>query len=143
LEILNANRYNHNDEVMMEKQIVDQQAKSVRIIRILARIFSVPIILFTIIILFAHILFPDTETGTYPPVENLLPVLMTVSVLGLVLAWWREGLGGAVSVIFFIIHLLAYWAIRDKFFPLNVVLLFSPVFIIGVLFLICWWKRPL
>ena len=108
---------------------------------LIARIISVPILLFTLVTVFAHIIFPESEPGTYPPVENWLPVLMTLSVIGLALAWRWEYMGGAVTIAFFIIHLYAYWRIREQFFPLNVLVLFSPLFIDGVLFLVSGSRR--
>ena len=108
---------------------------------LVARIISVPILLFTLLVVGAHIIFPDTEPGTYPPIENLLPVLMTLSVLGLALAWRWEGIGGGVTIVLFIVHLLVYWEIRDKFFPANILVLFSPVFVTGVLFIVSAMRR--
>ena len=108
---------------------------------LVARIISVPILLFTLLVVGAHIIFPDTEPGTYPPIENLLPVLMTLSVLGLALAWRWEGIGGGVTIVLFIVHLLVYWEIRDKFFPANILVLFSPVFVTGVLFIVSTMRR--
>jgi hypothetical protein len=105
-------------------------------IGLIARILSVPILLFTLFTVFAHIIWPDTEPGSYDPVENWLPVLMSASVLGLAVAWRWEFIGGVVTVFFFIAHLLAYWIIREIFFPLNVLVLFTPVLVTGVLFII-------
>ena len=124
----------------MEKNSNMQQPNPVRTIRVLARISSVPIILLTLVVVFAHIPFPDTNQVSYPPIQNLLPVLMTVSVLGLAIAWWREGIGGAVTLVFFIAHLLAYWEIRGKFSP-RISPSFSPVFVTGVLFLWCSFEK--
>ena len=115
---------------------MDKNGSSVRKLRVITKVISVPILLFSFLMVIGHIIFPDTESGTYPPIENLLPVLMLVSVLGLALAWWREGPGGVVSVIFFIIHLYAYWRIRGKFFPANMLVVFSPLLIDGILFII-------
>jgi hypothetical protein len=102
---------------------------------LVARILSLPILLFTLLIVFAHIIFPDTEPGSYPPIENLLPVLMTFSVLGLAAAWWWEVIGGGISLLFFVAHQIAYWIIRDKFFPTNTLVLFSPVVVNAALFI--------
>ena len=114
-----------------------------RWIRRVARILSVVIIGFTLFMLIGHIVVPEPTVADYPPVENLLPVVMCVSVLGLGLAWRWEGLGGAINVGFFVVHLVMYWAIRQRFFPLGGLLVFSPVPITGVLFLVCWWRsRP-
>ena len=105
-------------------------------IGLVARILSVPILLFTFFMAFAHIIFPDPHAVEYPPIENLLPVLMTLCVLGLAVAWRWERIGGAVTLLLFIVHLAAYWAIRGKFFPANVLVIFSPVFLNGILFIV-------
>ncbi|MDF1515623.1 MAG: hypothetical protein P1S60_17575, partial [Anaerolineae bacterium] len=113
-----------------------QPARRLDTRQLVARICSVPILLLSFLMIFGHIIFPDTEAGTYPPIENLLPALMSLSVLGLGIAWWRPRIGGAFTILFFFAHLIAYWAIRGQFFPLNVLVLFSPVFIAGVLFMV-------
>ena len=87
-----------------------------------------------------HLVVPDTEATDYPPIENLLPVVMFSSVLGLPLAWRWEGIGGALNVGLFLVHLGLYWIIRGKFFPLRALWILSPVVVPGVLFLVCWWR---
>jgi hypothetical protein len=90
--------------------------------------------------LIGHIVGDEPTEADYPPIENLLPVIMCLSVLGLGIAWRWEGLGGAISLVFFLVHLAVYWAIRQRFFPLSVLLIFSPVPITGILFLVYWWR---
>lgn len=106
--------------------------------RILARILSVPILAFMIFMVVGHILFPEPTVEDYPPIENLLPVIMTLSVLGLALAWKWEGLGAMVCLILFVAEFALYWVIRGKFFPLQMLPIFSPVPITAVLFLLSW-----
>lgn len=109
-------------------------------LRRVARISSGLIIGITLVVLIGHIIEPESVEVDYPPIENLLPVIMCLSVLGLGIAWRWEGLGGGISVVFFIIHLIVYWAIRQRFFPPRALLIFSPVPITGVLFLVFWWR---
>lgn len=125
----------------MFKTDVHQNAGRLKHFRKLARIISAPIIGFTLVVFIAHIVFPDTEPGSYPPIENLLPVLMGMSVLGLGLAWRWEFVGGAMAIGFFILHLAVFWIIRGRFFPLPVLLIFSPVVIDGALFVWTSWKN--
>jgi hypothetical protein len=105
-------------------------------LRRVARISSGLIIGITLVVLVGHIIEPEPVEVDYPPIENLLPVIMCLSVLGLGIAWRWEGLGGGISVVFFLIHLVVYWAIRQRFFPLRALLIFSPVPVTGILFLI-------
>jgi hypothetical protein len=109
-------------------------------IRRIARTLSVMIIAFTVVMIVGHLLVPDPHEVDYPPIENLLPLMMTLSVLGLGIAWRWEGVGGAISVGFFLAHLAMFWAIRQEFFPLGALATLSPVFITGMLFLVCWWR---
>jgi len=112
---------------------------SVKWMRRIARVLSLLIIGIALVMLVGHLVAPEPMEEDYPPIENLLPLIMLLSVLGLGLAWRREGLGGAISLGFFALHLALFWAIRGKFFPLGALLTFSPLIICGVLFVACWW----
>jgi len=109
-------------------------------LRRVARIWSVLVIAFTLFMAVAHIVGPEPHTVDYPPIENLLPVVMVLSVLGLAIAWRREALGGALNVGLFLVHMGLYWIIRGKPFPLRAMPLLSAPVVPGVLFLICWWR---
>ena len=109
-------------------------------IRRIARTWSVVIMAITVVMIIGHVVVPDPNEVDYPPIENLLPVMMCLSVLGLGIAWRWEGLGGAISVGFFLANLALYWVIRQRFFPLNALAILSPVLITGMLFLVCWWR---
>ena len=118
----------------------DGAHRTTKWIRWIARICSMVIIGITLLMVIAHVVIPDPHATDYPPIENLLPLAMCLSVLGLGLAWRWEGLGGAISVGFFLADLGLYWAIRGKFFPLRALAILSPVLITGTLFLVCWWR---
>jgi len=81
----------------------------------------------------------------YPPIENLPPLFMLLSVIGLGIAWRWEGLGGAIAVVFQLATLpllLIHWPItRD--FPRYLVAPYGTSMIIaipGILFLVCWQR---
>jgi cytochrome bd-type quinol oxidase subunit 2 len=109
-------------------------------LRRVARIWSIVVIAFTLFMAVAHIVVPEPETTDYPPIENLLPVVMVLSVLGLAIAWRREAIGGAINVGLFLVHMGLYWIIRGKPFPILAVPTLSAAVVPGVLFLICWWR---
>ena len=111
-----------------------------RRVRRVARIWSIVIIGITLVVAIAHIVEPEPETTDYPPIENLLPVLMCLSVLGLAIAWRWEGVGGALNIGFFVANLLLYWVIRGRFFPFGALVTLSAAVVPGVLFLMCWWR---
>lgn len=110
-------------------------------LRRIARGWSLIAIGVALLILIGNIVSPDPyAVEDYPPVENLMPLSMLVSVLGLALAWRWEGLGGALNVAGFVANLVLFWAIRGEFLPGSVVLNLSPVLVPGILFLVCWWR---
>ena len=81
----------------------------------------------------------------YPPIENLPPLFMLFSALGLGIAWRWEGLGGAITVVSQLATLpllLIHWPITDDF-PRYLVAPYGIWMIIaipGILFLMCWWR---
>jgi hypothetical protein len=118
----------------------DRAGVRTRRVRLVARIWSIVIIGITLVVAVAHMVVPEPVAEDYPPIENLLPVVMVLSVLGLAIAWRWEAAGGAINVGLFIMDLGLYWIIRGKFFPLRALPMFSVVVIPGVLFLVCWWR---
>jgi hypothetical protein len=111
-------------------------------LRRIARIWSAIVIAFTLFMAVTHIFMPETEGEVegYPPIENLLPVVMTLSVLGLAVAFRWEGVGGAINVGLFLVHYGLFWAIRGEPFPLRAMPIFFAAVVPGVLFLVCWWR---
>jgi hypothetical protein len=110
-------------------------------LRRIARGWSLVVIGVALLIIIGHVVTPDPYTvEDYPPVENLMPFSMLLSVLGLALAWRWEGLGGALNVAGFVANLILFWAIRGEFLPWSVVATLSPVLVPGILFLFCWWR---
>ena len=110
-------------------------------LRRIARGWSLIVIGVALLILIGHIVSPDPyAVEDYPPVENLMPLSMLVSVLGLALAWRWEALGGVLNVAGFAANFFLFWAVRGEVLPWGVTLTLSPVLVPGVLFLLCWWR---
>lgn len=124
----------------MKESSIKAYEQSTKLIRRIARILSLVILGFAGLILLGHLVVPETNAADYPFVENFLPMILGISILGLAIAWRWEGRGGAITVGFFLLHLAVYWAIRGYFFPLRALVVFSPIFITGVLFLVYWWR---
>ena len=79
----------------------------------------------------------------YPPIENLPPLLMLLSVLGLGIAWRWEGLGGAITVVFQLAMLpllLIHWPITQDSRFVAPYLILMTIATPGILFLVCWWR---
>jgi hypothetical protein len=81
----------------------------------------------------------------YPFIENLPPLFMLLSVLGLGIAWRWEGVGGAVALVFSLATLpilLVHWPIAHDF-PRYLVAPYGVWLVVavpGVLFLVCGWR---
>jgi hypothetical protein len=111
-----------------------------RRLRLVARTWSVVIICITPVMAVAHIVVPEPVTEDYLPIENLLPVIMVLSVLGLALAWRWEPVRGAINAGLFVLDLGLYWIIRGKPFPLRALPVFSAVIVLGLSLLACGWR---
>jgi hypothetical protein len=92
----------------------------------------------TLVMAVAHIVVPEPATENYLFIENLLPVIIDLSVLSLTLAWRWEPAGGAINVGLFVLDLGPYWIIRGKPFSLRALPVFSAVIVLGLLLLVCW-----
>jgi hypothetical protein len=107
----------------------------IRVLRIVARVWSLLSIAFLLVMFIGEALSSPWVWPTWSEWVGLalFPVGVTI---GLVLAWWREGLGGAIAVgslaVFYLWDL-----IRSRTFPGG------PFFLLiaapGFLFLICWF----
>jgi hypothetical protein len=121
---------------IMNDQINSRQ--SIKILRRIARVWSIVVIAFTLVIAIGEIAFPHTEADV-PFLEFLMPVSMFISVLGLLIAWRWEALGGGINIGFFLANLLLYYIVNDRFFPIQFLSILSLAIVPGILFLICWF----
>ena len=127
----------------------DTADRATKRIRWIARIWSFPIIVYSLIMLTGYT-WNWMTIGTadpyavegYPLIEALPPILMFLSVLGLGIAWRYEGLGGAITLIFLfavLLLLLIQRPINHDFYRSAIPYLMSMVIAIpGILFLVCW-----
>jgi hypothetical protein len=129
----------------------ERTARGRRWIRSLARIWSSPIIIYSLI-MFVGYSWNWVTTGIADPysvedipfIEALLPFMMFFSVIGLGIAWRWERLGGMLALGFQLttLILLIFQRPSGKDFPRSTIpYLLSVVIIIpGILFLFSWWK---
>jgi len=74
-------------------------------LQLLAKIWSVFIIVFALMMFLGYAI-NYIQTGVadsytqddYPPIENLIPISLLCSVIGLVIAWQWECLGGFINI---------------------------------------------
>jgi len=131
--------------------VSDTDDRTTKWMRRIARIWSAPIIIYSLM-MFAGYAWDWVTTGTadpyavegYPFVEALPPILMFLGVLGLAIAWRWERLGGAINLVFLlavIVLLLITRPLTDDFSRAVIPYLMTIVVAIpGILFLV-YWRR--
>jgi hypothetical protein len=120
-------------------------------IRWIARVWSIPLIVYALLLLVGYA-WNWATTGVadpyavqeVPPVEALPPIFLGLGILGLGIAWRWERLGGTLSIVFQLAALsllLIHGLLTDGFLRSAIpYLLLTVTFIPGILFLVCWWR---
>lgn len=110
----------------------ENQAKRFLILRWVARIWSLPAVFIAV----NELLFPDGYSiieETWLAIATV--VLMVLSAIGLLVAWWNERVGGWVSISLLVVFFITYWLDAAEFFPgWSVMLIF--VALPAILFLV-------
>ena len=129
----------------------DNRDRVTKWMRWIARIWSIPIIVYALLMV-AGYAWSWVTTGVadphavedYPPTEVLPPIFMLLSILGLGIAWRWERLGGTIAIAFqfAVVALLLIQRPITQDFPRFVIpyLLVIIIAIPGVLFLVCWQR---
>lgn len=80
------------------------------------------------------------RTNEHTP-SVLLFALLVVAMVGLLIAWWREGLGGFIAAFSAVgVGIFAFTTYQqNRFF--TAFAYSSPFLITGILFLCCWWRQ--
>ena len=132
-------------------KVNDAGNRTIKRVRLFARIWSSPIIVYSLMMLAGYawnwvtigMADPYAVEG-YPLTEALPPILMFVSVLGLCVAWRWERLGGTITLVFQVATLLLLLNQRlithDFCWSVIPYLMSIVIAIPGILFLVCWWR---
>ena len=130
------------------KHASDRVTKSIRWI---ARIWSIPIIVYALVLIVGYtvnwittgVADPYAVEG-YPFIENLPPIFMLLAILGLGIAWRKEKLGGIINLFFcclaIIPILLIHWPITQNIYNIIPYILLIIIALPGILFLMYWWR---
>jgi hypothetical protein len=106
----------------------------VMIMRWIARIWSIPVFVFVLLILFI----PDLNvTEPVPMVDWFLLILWGIAILGLLIAWRWELTGGIITVTTMFIREIA-WVILKGPWLVNFLIVWAFVLPPALLFLIAW-----
>ena len=129
----------------------DRQGRVTTRMRWVARIWSIPLIAFALL-MFGGYTWSWITTGVadpyavddYPPTEALPPILLFVSILGLAIAWRWVQWGGTIALVFQLAALAALAIHRPitrdfsrSAAPYGFVMITIPP---GLLFLVYWWR---
>lgn len=129
----------------------DGRSRVTKRMRWIARVWSLPIIVYALLLLVGYAW--NWVTGSVadpyaveevPFVEALPPIFVFLSVLGLGIAWRWERLGAAISIVFQLaaLSLLLIHNPITADFPRSAApyLLLMVTTIPAILFLLCWWR---
>ena len=132
--------------------ISDRSTRTTKWIRWIARVWGTIILVIVLLIAIGSLLnagnpgaADPNAVGDHPPIENLPPIFILLSAVGLGIAWRWEAVGGAIAVLFQLVMLpvlLIHWPLtQDTLFYLVAPYGISALVAIpGILFLVCWWR---
>jgi hypothetical protein len=120
-----------------KEAVMDSRDKSqvwTNVVRWAARVWSIPAIIFVV----GHIVAPDANGGGEVFWYEWLAVgTMFASVLALVLAWWKEKIGGWASLALLVVSMIVYAVYKQELFPLpGLLILFVGIVVPAILFLV-------
>ncbi|MGD2158204.1 MAG: hypothetical protein PVG32_15110 [Anaerolineales bacterium] len=116
----------------------DKKQKTMKIVRWVARVWSLVILFFFLLIFIGEILSPHTEEAMTLSDAALLILFPIATCLGLALAWRWEFLGGVISLISIVLFVVIMGIAGRLNTPSNFIILLAFIAIPGVLFLITW-----
>ena len=67
--------------------------------------------------------------------QYFLGITLTIAFIGLILAYWKEGLGGGISLVSYIVLFIGWWDFHVSFI-LGMTLAALP----SILYVIYWWS---
>lgn len=108
---------------------------SLNSIRWFARIVGSILVLFFLLMVLGYIIEPQ-GAGKITPTEIPLIIGMIAMLLGIIMAWFREGFGALLTIGGFLLFFIAE-LITNQSYNAWILLAYPAV---GLLFLLCWWQ---
>ncbi len=90
--------------------------------------------------LFMGIAYDIVESRPWTLEDMIMAGLITTSALGVLIAWWREGIGGIILVICAAAHSTFAYVVAGHNKALAMLISGGPFLLIGALFLAVWWR---
>jgi hypothetical protein len=90
--------------------------------------------------LFMGIAYDIVESRPWTLEDMIMAGLVTTSALGVLIAWWREGIGGIILVICAAAHSTFAYVVAGHNKALAMLISGGPFLLIGSLFLAVWWR---
>ncbi|MCK4472968.1 MAG: hypothetical protein KAW49_14395 [Anaerolineae bacterium] len=90
--------------------------------------------------LFMGITYDIVESRPWTLEDMIMAGLVTTSALGVLIAWWREGIGGTILVICAAAHSTFAYVVAGHNKALAMLVSGGPFLLIGSLFLAVWWR---
>ena len=107
-------------------------------LRGVARVWSVLVWLLALILIGGTLYRPPASEQVYAPVDNLIPAMLIVSLIGLAIAWRWEGWGTLINLGAYLGVIPLYGVLHQEWIHLSVMVAFSPVILPGVFFGAAW-----
>ena len=80
------------------------------------------------------------EPGPWSLESAIMAGLIVTSALAVLVAWWREGIGGTMVVICAVAHSVFAYVASGHNRGLAMLISGGPFLVIGILFLASWWR---
>ena len=90
--------------------------------------------------LFTGITYDIVEPHPWTLEDMVMAGLIITSTLGVLIAWWREGIGGMIVVICAVAHSVFACVVSGHNKVLAMLVSGGPFLLIGILFLASWWR---
>jgi hypothetical protein len=80
------------------------------------------------------------EPGPWSLESAIMAGLIVTSALAVLVAWWREGIGGTMVVVCAVAHSVFAYVASGHNRGLAMLISGGPFLVIGILFLASWWR---